>query len=39
MLRSDRWGKHKGTKIWIPPYIKGDGLYVKKNYEVTNDKN
>jgi len=34
MLRSDRWGKHKGTKIWIPPYIKGEGIYVKKNYEV-----
>lgn len=23
-----------GTKTWVPPYIKGEGLLVKKKYEV-----
>ena len=39
MLRSDKWKKSKGTKIWIPPYIKGKGIYVKKNYEVESSHN
>ncbi len=33
-LRSDKWRNTRGTKIWIPPYIKGKGMYIKKIYDV-----
>jgi len=33
-LRSEKWKKAKGTKIWIPPYIKGKGILVNKIYDV-----
>lgn len=32
---SNRWGSKVGVKIWIPPYRKGEGLYVKKDYIVS----
>ncbi len=33
-LRSEKWKKSRGMKIWIPPYIKGKGMYIKKVYDV-----
>jgi len=36
-LRSDKWKSKAGTRIWIPPYIKGEGIYIKKNYEVKDE--
>ena len=36
-LRSDKWKYKKGTKIWIANYIKGEGIYIKKNYEVKDE--
>jgi hypothetical protein len=33
-LRSERWGDLRGTKIWIKPYIKGQGILIEKNYDV-----
>jgi len=28
------WGEKAGTRIFIPPYIKGQGVLIKKTYEV-----
>ncbi len=33
-LRSEKWKDSRGMKIWIPPYIKGKGIYIKKVYDV-----
>ena len=34
-LRSEkRYGTKVGSKIWIPPYIKGKGILLEKIYEV-----
>jgi hypothetical protein len=35
-LRSDVWRLKKGMKIWIPPFIKGEGMLVDKKYELIN---
>lgn len=35
-LRSEKWKKARGTKIWILPYIKGKGILINKNYLVEN---
>lgn len=35
-LRNEkRYGDKVGTRIWIPPYIKGSGILIEKMYEVT----
>jgi len=33
-LRSEKWVNKRGTKIWIFPFIKGQGVLVNKIYEV-----
>ena len=33
-LRSEKWGDKQGTRIWIPPYIKGQGMLIEKEYMV-----
>ena len=33
-FRSEIYGENQGKKIWIKPYIKGDGLMISKNYEL-----
>lgn len=35
-LKSERYGENVGKRIWIPNYIKGDGIYIKKRYDVEN---
>jgi hypothetical protein len=37
-LRSEKWKEKRGTKIWIPPYIKGKGILIDKYYNVEKDK-
>lgn len=34
-LRSDKWKFKKGTRIWIPCFIKGKGLLIEKPYLIT----
>lgn len=31
-LRAERWGKKRGMRIFVPPFIKGEGLLVEKSY-------
>jgi len=33
-LRSEFWKKKRGIRIWIPPFIKGKGILIKRNYLV-----
>lgn len=33
-LHSDRYGDKVGTRLWIAPYIKGQGVLIKKEYDV-----
>lgn len=33
-LRSDKWKNMRGVRIWIPPFIKGQGMLVDKKYLV-----
>ena len=33
-LRDKRYGENQGKKLWIKPYIKGDGLLINKKYEL-----
>jgi hypothetical protein len=35
-LRNPKWKEKRGTKIWIPPYIKGQGMLINKEYIVHN---
>ncbi|KKM92293.1 hypothetical protein LCGC14_1220010, partial [marine sediment metagenome] len=37
-LRSPKWKNKQGTKIWIPPYIKGKGRLIERVYEVEKPK-
>lgn len=32
--RSDRYKKMRGKRTWIPPFIKGKGILIKKDYNV-----
>jgi hypothetical protein len=35
VLRDEhRWKDKVGTKIWIPPFIKGKGIFIQKEYVV-----
>lgn len=33
-LRAERYGKNQGKRIWIPPYVKGNGILIEKEYVV-----
>jgi len=33
-LRSEKWTHKQGQKIWILPYIKGQGILINKTYQV-----
>ena len=33
-LRNPRYGDNVGKRIWIPPYIKGKGLLIEKEYLI-----
>lgn len=37
-LRNECYGARAGTKIWIMPYIKGEGMLVDKSYKLMTDK-
>lgn len=37
-LRSPRYGDNVGKRIWIPPYVKGKGLLIEKEYVVNKNK-
>jgi hypothetical protein len=37
-LRSDVWRMKKGMKIWIMPFIKGEGILVDKRYTLLSEK-
>ena len=34
VLKDKKWKKSQGKKIWIVPFIKGDGVLIKKEYNV-----
>ena len=34
-LRHKRYGEHIGRKMWIQPFIKGQGVLVQKDYKVS----
>lgn len=34
-LRHKRYGEHIGKKIWIQPFIKGQGVLIQKDYRVS----
>jgi hypothetical protein len=36
-LKSNKWKNKVGTKIWIYPYIKGEGILINKEYRIKND--
>lgn len=36
-LKSQRYKESKGKKIWILPYIKGQGFLIKKKYDIQGD--
>jgi hypothetical protein len=33
-LRADRYGENVGKRLWIVPYIKGQGVLIEKKYEL-----
>ena len=33
-LRNKKYGQNVGKKLWIKPYVKGDGLLIPKKYEL-----
>jgi hypothetical protein len=33
-LHADRYGEHIGKRLWIAPYIKGQGMLVEKRYDI-----
>lgn len=33
-LHSEKWGERQGSRTWILPYIKGQGMLVEKEYIV-----
>lgn len=33
-LRAERYGENIGKRLWIPPYIKGKGVLIEKEYVV-----
>jgi hypothetical protein len=33
-LHADRYGEHIGKRLWIAPFIKGQGMLVEKQYAV-----
>lgn len=33
-LRADRYGENVGKKIWIAPFVKGQGILIEKQYDV-----
>lgn len=33
-LRADRYGENVGKRIWIAPYIKGQGVLIVKHYDI-----
>lgn len=37
-LRADFWKAKKGMKIWIPPFIKGEGMLALKTYKLIDEK-
>jgi hypothetical protein len=38
LLKNQRYGKHIGSRIWIPPYQRGHGLLIIKKYEIKYEK-
>lgn len=38
-LRHERWGANRGKRIWIPPFVKGRGILIRKDYEVCKEDN
>ena len=34
VLKDKKWKKSQGKKIWIVPFIKGEGVLIKKEYNV-----
>lgn len=34
----EHYGDNAGTRIWIKPYLKGEGVVVKKDYDVEKNK-
>jgi len=36
-LRSEKWVNKRGTKLWILPFIKGQGILINKIYEVKSE--
>lgn len=37
-FRGERFVNVQGTKIWIKPFIKGQGILITKDYKVTSNK-
>jgi hypothetical protein len=37
-LRSDIFTNKRNTRIWIPPYIKGNGVLLQKEYDLIPEK-
>jgi len=37
-LRADRYGENIGKKMWIAPFIKGEGVLLHKEYDVGKSK-
>ncbi len=35
-LRAERWGKNRGKRLWVAPFLKGKGVLVEKIYHVEN---
>ena len=33
-LHADRYGENVGKRIWIAPYVKGQGILIEKQYDV-----
>lgn len=34
LLLDEKWKYKRGTKIWIPPFIKGEGILITKTYRI-----
>jgi len=38
-LKNERYGENVGRRIWIVPYVKGDGILINRKYEIGGNKN
>ena len=36
-LRAEKWKQKRGQRIWIPPFLKGNGIIFQKPYELKSE--